>query len=227
MSQVDEVDDLVVNEEPTLPYVKKDRELSESFAPAFKALEKDLLLRPPGVGRDIWREAQNIKRIAETKKRQTNGDVGHYKDTGSELVMLDIEGRQPKVKGVSDWISWLNFKKDPIQYEPTKYSYFNVLCTPHLFSQYGCIFGLTGYDLPHAPARPDHFVASLNPTQCASGYQAFPGHCLMPGCWYTLQYHVVPLPLSPPASAAAATATAFTALAAAAAAVRAAAHSAV
>lgn len=149
MSQVDEVDDLVVNEEPTLPYVKKDQKLSSDFKPAFEALKGGSSKRPDVVDRDVWREARSIKQHAESKKLQGKGVRGDYKDTGSKLVMLDAEGRPPKVEEVSDWISWLNFKK--YDDDPAKYSYFNVLCTPHLFSQYGCIFGLTGHDKAQAP----------------------------------------------------------------------------
>mmetsp|Transcript_55153 Transcript_55153/g.146336 ORF Transcript_55153/g.146336 Transcript_55153/m.146336 type:complete len:638 (+) Transcript_55153:396-2309(+) len=51
-------------------------------------------------------------------------------------------GKLPKVPLTSDWLIYKNF--ETYDKEPTKASFFNVLCTPYMYRQYDCIFGLTG-----------------------------------------------------------------------------------
>eukprot|EP00327_Prymnesium_parvum_P001666 CAMPEP_0182826970 /NCGR_PEP_ID=MMETSP0006_2-20121128/16663_1 /TAXON_ID=97485 /ORGANISM="Prymnesium parvum, Strain Texoma1" /LENGTH=1174 /DNA_ID=CAMNT_0024954181 /DNA_START=1 /DNA_END=3525 /DNA_ORIENTATION=+ len=155
---VDEVDDLVVNEEPTQPYVKRDEQLSSgandenprlNFIEAFKELKKATInnkqpIRPQKVHQAVWQEAIGIKELAEKMIKQTPSTPrGNYKWDGTEYVMLDSEGRIPKVREQGDWISWMNYvwgRSDKM----VKYSYFNVLCTPYLYRKYDCIIGLTG-----------------------------------------------------------------------------------
>ena len=71
--------------------------------------------------------------------------VDYIKGEGEYLMLeklTDGTSRVPKVKLTDDWLEYLNFKEFEI--DPKKRTFFNTLCTPYMYNQYACIFGLTG-----------------------------------------------------------------------------------
>ena len=137
---VDEVDDLVVNEKPTLLYQAKD----DSLTPHFKACYTALMQgkgRPPKQDNAIWNDAKRIKKEADSKELGV-----HYQQGEHGWIMLE-EGpdgtpRLPKVPLSDDWLIYKNYEDFGV--EPTKNTFRNCLCTPYMYSKYSCIFGLTG-----------------------------------------------------------------------------------
>ena len=63
---VDEVDDLVVNEKPTLLYKAKDDSLTPHYKACYRALSRGES-RPPKVDNTIWNDAKRIKLEADSK----------------------------------------------------------------------------------------------------------------------------------------------------------------
>ena len=137
---VDEVDDLVVNENPLLRYNKPDEDTSAIFEACYDALRSSTG-KPSHVEWKDWRLAESIKKVADGKVPEQD-----YRKQDGEIVMLeklpDGTYRTPKVPLDDDWRHYLNFTE--CGRTPKKLSFFNALCTPYVYSQYNCIFGLTG-----------------------------------------------------------------------------------
>ena len=134
---VDEVDDLVVNENPLLRYLKPDREQTVEYQRYYKALKEHCSPAQPYNAKK-WKDAQRIKEEMAGKEEGKHYAAG----ANDKFVMLDENHREPKVPLVSDWLEYLNY--DRRSNSPDKLSYFNALCTPFMYNKYSCIFGLTG-----------------------------------------------------------------------------------
>jgi len=137
---VDEVDDLVINEQPTLLYKASDVSLTPSYKTCYVALMKGEK-RPAGIDNGIWNDCVRIKKEADTKVKTV-----HYDRGGSGWIMLELgpDGtpRSPKVPLTDDWLVYKNFVDFGV--EPSKDTFRNCLCTPYMYTKYACIFGLTG-----------------------------------------------------------------------------------
>jgi hypothetical protein len=100
---VDEVDDLVVNETPTKPYLKKDDELTPDYKQAYAAL-KAQGSKPEGVNPKVWESALKTKGEAEAKEKEIDFTI-----QGNVFYMLE-NGKLPKVPLTSDWLIYKNFE---------------------------------------------------------------------------------------------------------------------
>jgi hypothetical protein len=142
---VDEVDDLVVNEKPSLLYNKADVELSPQYHACYAALSKGET-KPITAEKMIWEDCKRIKQTADAKKDGTDYVLEKLEDGNKCWLMLekleDGTGRLPKVPLTDDWLVYKNFADFGI--EPTKDTFRNCLCTPFMYNKYCCIFGLTG-----------------------------------------------------------------------------------
>ncbi|KAL1522513.1 hypothetical protein AB1Y20_017500 [Prymnesium parvum] len=137
---VDEVDDLVVNERPSLLYNAKDELLTPHYKTCYTALINGSG-KPPKVDNAIWEDCIRIKKDADSKVKGV-----HYTQGDSGWLMLE-EGpdgtpRLPKVPLTNDWLVYKNYQDYEI--EPSKNTFRNSLCTPYMYTKYSCIFGLTG-----------------------------------------------------------------------------------
>ena len=144
---VDEVDDLVLNEKPSLLYRARDELLTPLYKACYRALIRGEA-KPDKAGdgtplpQPVWYECVRIKRLADGKRR----GVDYERDVHRGWAMLE-EGpdgtpRFPKVPLTDDWLVFKNFAD--FQLEPSKETFRSCLCTPHLYNKYACIFGLTG-----------------------------------------------------------------------------------
>ena len=142
---VDEVDDLVVNEKPSLLYTARD----ELLTPQHKACYRALIRGEPKPERaaaaplpqPVWHACVRVKREAGTKVRGVDYERGAR---GWEMLEAGPDGapRFPKVALTDDWLVYKNF--EDFQLEPSKDTFRNCLCTPYLYGKYAAIFGLTG-----------------------------------------------------------------------------------
>eukprot|EP00966_Prymnesium_polylepis_P037158 862541-Prymnesium_polylepis.1 len=161
---VDEVDDLVVNEEPTANYRKKDVDETGPFRKALKAAMAGDKDPPVEVPLAMYKEVLRWKKHAASKEKDE-----HYRLQDSKYVALDAFRQIPKVPKTYGWLQYLNYEKFPGMFPDasierktpyltmcTPYMYTKV-CWPHASSvapsrsltlhgpaQYKCIFGLTG-----------------------------------------------------------------------------------
>ena len=137
---VDEVDDLVVNEKPTLLYKARDQSLTPFYKMAYAALIKGKS-RPPKVDSQIWNDCKRIKAEADSKVRGV-----HYEKDVQGWAMLEVGAdgipRMPKVPLTDDWLVYRNYADFDL--DPAKDTFRNCLCTPYMYTKYCCIFGLTG-----------------------------------------------------------------------------------
>eukprot|EP01047_Picozoa_sp_COSAG01_P066130 COSAG01_NODE_9069_length_2564_cov_4.288021_1_plen_811_part_10 len=136
---VDEVDDLVIDENPRTNWVEPDVEQSEHILACFDALrtQGDRARKPSGCADSIWQKARGARTRA---KRMTQGkDYARY---GGQYKLL---GRQQRIlkNSVSPALDYLNYSEGLVD---SVYMRSNsmVTCTPYVFNQYECIFGLTG-----------------------------------------------------------------------------------
>jgi len=132
---VDEVDDLVVDQDPTSPYVHLDHVKSRFILPCFQALASGSRVKPPGCSESVWQLANTAKRQAEGKRQGT--DYSRYE--GKYCMLND---RQQVTNHVGHWLNYLNFR-DFSRKAQVQSSYF-VTCTPHVFNQYEILVGFTG-----------------------------------------------------------------------------------
>ena len=138
---VDEVDDLVVSESPSVSYLKPDAEKTPDYRRCYEALmaggEKPSDIKPA-----VWKDCVRIKNEADSKKE----NLDYVKGPDSWLMtekLADGTWRVPKVALTDDWLEYLNFKQ-PFGIPPKKQTFFASLCTPYMYTKYACIFGLTG-----------------------------------------------------------------------------------
>ena len=136
---VDEVDDLVVSEEPTVSYVRTDKEKTPSYEQCFAALSADEE-KPAGVDDMIWAECVRAKEEASKKIEYTD-----YVNTEQNGYEIRINGRTPKLKLSNHWLEYLNYRDHRQTLGPyKKQTFFAAMCTPYMYTKYSCIFGLTG-----------------------------------------------------------------------------------
>ena len=133
---VDEVDDLVVNEKPTVNYTKADADLSPHMQSALKAVASGGE-RPPKVPSEIWYEAKKWRNVSEKKTEKKD----YTKGPDGKFVEL-VDGKVAKVPKTYGWLTFLNFSQNGTS--ATKQTPFLTMCTPYMYCQYACIFGLTG-----------------------------------------------------------------------------------
>jgi len=161
---VDEVDDLVVNEKPSLLYKKADALLTPQYSQCYEALHKNLPC-PAGVARALWDDCVRIKREADAKVEGVDyariqraasegAEDGAAAEVGAaaegagqkEWAMLETGpdgiARLPKVPLTDDWLVYKNFADFGLA--PSKDTFRSCLCTPIMYNKYCCIFGLTG-----------------------------------------------------------------------------------
>ena len=138
---VDEVDDLVVNESPYVAYMKADTEKTPEYRRVYGLIKGGATSKPADVDRPLWKDCQRIVELANTKKEHEDYMVGN-----NEYLMLeklkDGTSRVPKVKLSDDWLEYLNFRQ--FNTPPQKRTFYAGLCTPFMYANYSCIFGLTG-----------------------------------------------------------------------------------
>ena len=138
---VDEVDDLVVNENPNSNYVKEDAERTPQFQACFEVLKRGEFLMPRKVHNPrIWEQAQAAVREAERKVE--GDDYRVINEEGKKVAVILVDKKIPKVRLAALWLSYLNYKlsNEP----PVAESPFATVCTPYVFNKYGGIFGLSG-----------------------------------------------------------------------------------
>jgi len=138
---VDEVDDLVVNENPNSNYVKEDAERTPDLRKCFGALKDDEIVMPRGVTTvKIWEDAQKCVREAAAKAE--GRDYRIVVEEGRKVAVMLVDGVIPKVRRSAMWLSFLNYKIGG--HEPIAESPFATVCTPYVFNKYRGIFGLSG-----------------------------------------------------------------------------------
>ena len=94
---VDEVDDLIVNERPNSHYAKADAEFTPELCACYSAL-KEGAARPPNVSEEAWaRASQDVAYCQEHKQRDVHWRVIVDDRGRRKAIMLDAEGRVPKV----------------------------------------------------------------------------------------------------------------------------------
>ena len=104
---VDEVDDLVVNEKPSLLYNTTDVSLTPHYKACYTALIKGEG-KPGKVDKAIWDDCQRIKREADAKVKAVHFDRG---DKGWAMLEEGPDGtmRLPKVPLTDDWLVYKNY----------------------------------------------------------------------------------------------------------------------
>ena len=138
---VDEVDDLVVNENPNAHYAKEDAERTPDLRKCFAALRDEEILMPRGVRTlKIWEDAK--KAVAEANRRVEGVDYRVVEVDGKKRAVILVNGAIPKVARTAPWLSYLNYKISDV--EPSSESPFATVCTPYVFNKYRGIFGLSG-----------------------------------------------------------------------------------
>jgi hypothetical protein len=141
---VDEVDDLVIDADPRTNYVLRDDELTEHVLDCFEALRDGGVhaSMPAGCTHTLWQECQDAKRRVDGWV--LNKDYKKYIKKGKEeFRMVDSRGCI-RTNTVSLSLTYLNWSKGKTSYPVSKQTTSFVTCTPHIFNQYECIFGLTG-----------------------------------------------------------------------------------
>ena len=138
---VDEVDDLVVNEKPSLLYTKRDETLTPKYEAAYLALIGGAESPPGGVERAVWDDCVRIKRETDSK---VEGLDFAKSDGGWAMLEMGPDGtpRPPKVPLTDDWLVYKNLQD--FELPPSKDTFRSSLCTPYMYNKYACIFGLTG-----------------------------------------------------------------------------------
>ena len=138
---VDEVDDLVVNENPNANYVKEDAERTPDLRKCFAALKRDEKLSfLRGVEVRIWEQAKEA--VREANSRVEGRDYRLVVEGGRQLAVILVNGVIPQVRRAAMWLSYLNYKLSGAQ--PIAESPFATVCTPYVFNKYAAIFGLSG-----------------------------------------------------------------------------------
>ena len=94
---VDEVDDLVVNENPNSNYVKEDAERTPDLRKCFAALKADEYARLPRGVHDVtlWEQVQAAFKEAKAKRR--GEDYRVVEEQGKKVAVILVDGVIPKV----------------------------------------------------------------------------------------------------------------------------------
>eukprot|EP01046_Picozoa_sp_COSAG06_P030661 COSAG06_NODE_2926_length_6082_cov_2.907237_2_plen_830_part_00 len=135
---VDEVDDLVIDKEPTVNYLKKEVENGRKILECFRSLER-ARGKPDRCPDRIWTMAREARAKA---LKWTQGK--EYRlitvDGVKGYTLLNSRGQNDGDYSLElEYLKYKNLSRRP-QY---KSQYFTT-CVPHIFNQYRCIFGLTG-----------------------------------------------------------------------------------
>jgi len=140
---VDEVDDLVVNENPNSNYVKEDAERTPDLRKCFAALKADEYARLPRGVHDVklWEQVQAAFKEAKAKRR--GEDYRVVEEQGKKVAVILVDGVIPKVRRAAMWLSCLNYQLSDDNL-PIAESPFATVCTPYVFNKYRGIFGLSG-----------------------------------------------------------------------------------
>jgi len=140
---VDEVDDLIVNERPTDYYAQSDADLTPQLRKCYKSIKAGDYSLPQGVSEIVWEEAMaSVTYCREQTEREKHWRIITDSNGNQRAIMLDAQGRVPKVTLTSPWLTWLNYNECGIL--PKAETRYAVVCTPYMFNKYACIFGLTG-----------------------------------------------------------------------------------
>ena len=138
---VDEVDDLVVNENPNSNYVKEDADFTPDLRKCFQSLRRDEPVMPRGVKKaEIWQFAMRAKKEALQKKE--GKDYRIVEENGKRVAVILVNGVIPKVRLAATWLQYLNYTLSGT--EAVSESPFATVCTPYVFNKYRAIFGLSG-----------------------------------------------------------------------------------
>ena len=135
---VDEVDDLVIDKEPTVNYLKKEVENGRKILECFRSLER-ARGKPDRCPDRIWTMAREAR--AKAKEWKEGTEYRAISTDGVEgYTLLNSRGQDDGDYSLElEYLKYKNFRRRP-QY---KSQYFTT-CVPHIFNQYRCIFGLTG-----------------------------------------------------------------------------------
>ena len=101
-----QVDDLVVNEDPAVNYIKPDADKTPSYKACFRALAQGGS-KPEAVSPQVWKDGKRIRDVAAKKVE------GHdYARGGNQWLMLEKQksgpSRLPKVPMTDDWLEYKN-----------------------------------------------------------------------------------------------------------------------
>ena len=130
---VDEVDELIVDDNPNSSYVKAAD--SSSIAAAFEALKSGATNRPSNVSADLWREASDAKRHAKLKQKRKD-----YVITSDGEVTIYENGKPTHYYALwAEYIAFIECGKSPAY--QTRFFYQSM---PYMLLQYECILGLSG-----------------------------------------------------------------------------------
>ena len=121
--------------------VKVDVEKTPDLIRCLAALKTDQP-KPDDVADDIWKRASRDWLAASDKVKDKDYRMIVKEDGTPGVLMLDKDGRVPKVALTSPWLKALAYKL--CGEEPTADSHFACVCTPYVFNMYAGIFGLTG-----------------------------------------------------------------------------------
>ncbi|EGD74278.1 hypothetical protein PTSG_06287 [Salpingoeca rosetta] len=135
---VDEVDDLVIDQNPVSGFVKRDEDNSAHILKCFQALKRSGLAaaKPTGCPERVWNKAQAAFRTAQTWRE------------GKDYALVDgrhriLDGRGRPTHYTSATLQYVNFIAG-YNDSPSFDTVFYVVSTPHVFKQYALILGLTG-----------------------------------------------------------------------------------
>ena len=129
---VDEVDELIVDDNPNQSYVK--RADSSAIAAAFKAL-KDGDGKPDHVSMDMWQKAVAAKDTANTKRR----NIDYLITSEGEIIICENSKPTHWVDLWAEYICYVECNTAPSYH--TRFFYQSM---PYMLLQYECILGLSG-----------------------------------------------------------------------------------
>eukprot|EP01036_Dinobryon_divergens_P034507 gene34507-44593_t len=129
---VDEVDELIVDDNPNSSYVKAAD--SSSITAAFEALKcgRD---KPNNVSEDVWREASNAQRTSQSKQKRID-----YAIASDGNVIICENGKPTNYYAL--WAEYIAFTE--CRKSPTYQTRFFAQSMPYMLLQYDCILGLSG-----------------------------------------------------------------------------------
>lgn len=129
------MDDLVIDENPISRYARTDNMWTKYVKPAFVAVRQGDG-KPSDCPQKIWTEVEEAKRTCEGWTENIN-----YKYHNGKYRDVNEKGQATSYVSMAlDYLNFIsNYEPDP----PYSTTWF-VTCTPYIFNQYECIFGLTG-----------------------------------------------------------------------------------
>eukprot|EP01044_Picomonas_judraskeda_P001987 COSAG03_NODE_130_length_12039_cov_8.050180_3_plen_279_part_01 len=140
----DEVDDLVIDKEPTVNYLKKEKENGRKILECFQALER-ARGKPARCPDLIWTMAKEAR--AKALKWTEGKEYRVITIDGVEgYTLLNSRGQDDGDYSLE--LEYLKYKylksAGGVSRRPQYKSQYFTTCVPHIFNQYRCIFGLTG-----------------------------------------------------------------------------------